>query len=756
MKKGLLSILVCLPFFGFSQFDMNWAFGNGYQLNFDSTPSVNAASLDVDPENTPSCISDLEGNLLFYSDANFVFDQGGSEMPNGNLSLYKNHSIIIPAPSSNPGKYYLIRSNTSTGLDYSLIDTSLNDGLGDVVAEQKEVVFGGNGGLLLSAIKADLSGYWLLVLDNENGNSNDLNITVYSVNNDGIETVSELSQFYQWVGWYPELDDVAISNDCSLIAASFKGHYIALFRFDSEEGVVFDPINNSIDNNGSFFETTELAFSPNSELLYSVSDGNNLVQYDITSWTASAISASATSINVNSNLISDIKLGPDQKMYIFDESNSEIDRLNAPDLMGTDADLEDAVFTEIDGNLSYFPNTVNPLCGLPLPSFQLNPQTVCLGDSAFFNFGFGASADSVQWNFGDIKAPDAESELFNPSYLYTTEGTYEVSADIWLSETLFELNSTVNVVPYPIAQLPDDFFLCEGENIEISGGEAFSYAWSTNENTESIVISEGGTYTLTLSNSGCLDSDTIEVTLLPVAAVNLGDDIIICDEDQVVLESPNSFGGTWSNASNEDLIVTQSGTYTYSVNNVCTQSSDQITVSFVSTPSPQLPEKIVACVGDSISLNTGISGSSYDWSTGEDSSSILFGDEGSLSVTVIYQGCPITAATLVERIPFLDPSSLSYPNVFSPNSDSKNQEFRPFLEDDPSYPVCAYPGVDIELEVYNRWGQKIQESLCFWSGEVDTGEQAVEGVYYYIMNITSTCNAKRKEIEVNGAVTLVR
>ena len=80
MKKGLLSILVCLPFFGFSQFDMNWAFGNGYQLNFDSTPSVNAASLDVDPENTPSCISDLEGNLLFYSDANFVFDQGGSEI----------------------------------------------------------------------------------------------------------------------------------------------------------------------------------------------------------------------------------------------------------------------------------------------------------------------------------------------------------------------------------------------------------------------------------------------------------------------------------------------------------------------------------------------------------------------------------------------------------------------------------------------------------------------------------------------------
>jgi len=735
---------------------MNWAFGNGYQLNFDGAPSVITASLNVGADNTPSTISDLEGNLLFYTDASLVFDQNGNEMPNGNLELFKNHSIIIPAPSSSPGKYYLVRSNTSTGLDYSVIDMSLNDGLGDINTEQKEVSFSENGGLLLSAIKSDLSGYWLMVLDNANGNSDNLNITVYTINDDGIEAVSEFSQYYLWVGWYNELDDVAISNDCSLIAASFKGHYIALFRFDAEEGVVFDPINNSIDNNGSFVETTELAFSPNSELLYSVSNGNNLVQYDVTSWTASTISASATSINVNSNLISDIKLGPDQKMYIFDESNSEIDRLNTPDLMGTDTDLENAVFTEIEGNLSYFPNTVNPLCGLPLPSFQLNPQTVCLGDTAFFSFGIGAAADSVQWNFGDINVPDAGSELFNPSYLYTTEGTYEVSADIWLSETLFELNSTVNVVPYPIAQLPDDFLLCEGESIDVSGGEAFSYAWSTNENTQSITISEGGTYILTLSNAGCLDSDTLEVLLLPVAAVNLGDDLIICDEDEVTLASPNSFGGSWNNASNEDLVVTQSGTYTYTVNNVCNQSSDQLVVTFVNTPSPQLPPSIVACVGDSIRLNTGISGSSYDWSTGEESSSILFDDEGSVSVTVIYQGCPVTAATFVERIPFLDPSSLSYPNVFSPNSDSKNQEFRPFLEDDPSYPVCAYPGVDIDLEIYNRWGQKILESLCSWSGEVNSGEQAVEGVYYYIMNITSTCNTKRKEIEVNGAVTLVR
>ncbi len=746
-----------LPIALFAQFDAQWFFGNGYQLNFNGTPTISTTNGAVSSDDSPSVVSDMDGNLLFYSDNSSVYDQNGDEMPNGNLVVLKDHSIIIPAPPSMPNRYYLIRSNASTGLDYSIIDLEANDGLGDVLPLEKEVAFGGNGGLLLSATKGDESGYWLIVLDNAAGQSDDLNFTVYSVNEDGIEEHSTFSQYYLWVGWFSELDDAAISNDCSKIAASFKGHYFALFRFDADEGIVFDPLSGSINNFGSFTDVTELAFSPNSQILYSVSDYNTLEQYQIESWNPTTIGNSANTINVNSTLISDIKLGPDNKLYIFDESNGEIDRLNAPDLIGADADLENGVITEISGNLTLFPNLINPQCGIPSPAFQIIPQTLCLGDTAFFSLNNSNAPDSLDWNFGDPNAPDAGSNLSTPFYIYSEPGVYTVNTNVYLGETIFELSTEVSVLSYPEAELPDDLVLCSGETIEVSGGEALSYAWNTNENTQSIEISSGGEYILTLSNQGCTDSDTLNVTFLNSEAVSLPESLTLCDESSTLLEAPDFFGGTWDNGSSDDLLVSSSGAYTFTVDNVCNQSAATINVFFVSTPNNLLPESLRACVGDSITLSTGLEEYNHEWSTGEDNtSSIQFGDEGVVSVTVDYEGCPVFAATLVDRVPYLDPNELSFPNIFSPNSDSKNQQFRAYLESDPQYPVCAHPSIDIQLEIYNRWGNKIFSEGCAWSGEMNNATQANEGVYYYIMDIRSSCGSKKEEIEVSGAVTLVR
>lgn len=741
----------------FAQFNSHWFFGDGYDLDFTGTPSITATNGAVLPNDTPSAISDEDGNLLFYSDNTAVYNQNGDQMLFGDLTLLRDNSIIIPAPPSMPDRYYLIKSSGSTGMDYSVIDMTMDDGLGAVVPLEKELTFGGNGGLLLSATKGDESGYWLLVLDNAAGQSDDLNITVYSVNEDGIEEHSFFSQYYLWAGWNSELDDAAISNDCSKIAASFKGHYFALFRFDADEGLVFDPLSGSVNNNGSFVDVTELEFSPNSEILYSVSNYNTLGQYQIESWNPNTISSTANTINVNSNLISDIKLGPDNKLYIFDESNGEIDRLNAPDLIGADADLENGVITEISGNLTLFPNLINPQCGIPAAAFQVIPQNLCLGDTAFFSLSGSNVPDSLSWNFGDPNLPEAGSNSFTPFYVYPEPGVYNVSTTVYQGESIIELSSEVNVFAYPEAELPEDLVLCSGETIEVSGGEALSYSWSTNENTESIVISSGGEYILTLANQACTDSDTLIVTLLNSDPVSLPESLTLCDEPSTVLETPDYFGGSWDNGSSDDLEVSNSGEYTYTVDNICNQSSATISVFFVNTPSELLPVSLSACIGDTISLSTGLEGYEHEWSASEgNASSIQFGDEGVVSVTVDYEGCPVYAATLVERIPFLDPNDLSFPNIFSPNSDAKNQSFRPYLKDDPGYPVCSHPSIETYLEVYNRWGSKVRDDACFWSGEIDTGEQASEGVYYYIMTISSTCKNKNEEIEVSGAVTLVR
>ena len=66
------------------------------------------------------------------------------------------------------------------------------------------------------------------------------------------------------------------------------------------------------------------------------------------------------------------------------------------------------------------------------------------------------------------------------------------------------------------------------------------------------------------------------------------------------------------------------------------------------------------------------------------------------------------------------------PNIFTPNSDGKNDTFGP-LEDD----ECEY--TNFTLTVFNRWGKEVfssSESGSRWDGMINDN-QASEGVYFW-------------------------
>lgn len=70
------------------------------------------------------------------------------------------------------------------------------------------------------------------------------------------------------------------------------------------------------------------------------------------------------------------------------------------------------------------------------------------------------------------------------------------------------------------------------------------------------------------------------------------------------------------------------------------------------------------------------------------------------------------------------------PNVYTPNSDHVNDFFVPF----------PYRGVrSIDLQVFNRWGQVVFETLdpaIGWDGtHMSTGEPVPDGVYYYVCTV---------------------
>ena len=146
MRLKFIPILILFFCFNLkSQRANNWYFGFNAGLNFSTTPASTLSSgLTNSPDNT-STISDINGNLLFYTNGINVWNSQHSVMPNGS-GLTGNTSagqcaLIVPIPCD-PNKYVIFHVTEFSNpgyLHYTVVDMSLNGGLGDVVTSQKNV-----------------------------------------------------------------------------------------------------------------------------------------------------------------------------------------------------------------------------------------------------------------------------------------------------------------------------------------------------------------------------------------------------------------------------------------------------------------------------------------------------------------------------------------------------------------------------------------------------------------------------------------
>ncbi|WP_187270139.1 gliding motility-associated C-terminal domain-containing protein [Pontibacter qinzhouensis] len=124
-----------------------------------------------------------------------------------------------------------------------------------------------------------------------------------------------------------------------------------------------------------------------------------------------------------------------------------------------------------------------------------------------------ANAASYTWNFGDGSAESAE---VHPTHTYTKPGVYRVRLiasdpnSCKLHDTTF-VNLTVAAPPEPV--LPTQLvYLCYQYVTLDAGNPGYNYAWSTGATSQTIDVTEPGTYTVEISLGQC--SQTSTVTLL--------------------------------------------------------------------------------------------------------------------------------------------------------------------------------------------------------------------------------------------------
>ena len=122
------------------------------------------------------------------------------------------------------------------------------------------------------------------------------------------------------------------------------------------------------------------------------------------------------------------------------------------------------------------------------------------------------------------------------------DGSYTIQA---MDANGCEVEAVVDIVAQTIvnAYAGDDVSVCKGDSVRLYGVGGDVISWSTGETADSIFVEPlvPTEYILTVTSAGCIDQDTISVSVNPQPVANAGEDDVIVSGGSTMLEA---LGGT--------------------------------------------------------------------------------------------------------------------------------------------------------------------------------------------------------------------
>jgi hypothetical protein len=304
--------LLCGQLAGYAQHDHVWTFGVHGGLKFGAT-GLQSFTSSVEARANSATISDASGNLMFYTDGNYVWDKNHNLMPGGiNLTNGPTPMFEVPDPSNGwmadattismiPGsntKYYIFSERREriipnfpnsyyypARLYYSIVDMSLNNGLGEITIKG---VFVDSNVQKLTMVAGNDCNIWLVTHEGDGGAYKSYEITSQGINPQPVVSVTGGN-----VSTWGNLDIpgmLTVSPDRSKLFLTNMGTLGELSDFDPSIGIVSGaapvPYPNSVIMPPGFFLGQSrwqcAVFSPDNTKLYLTSLEGFLVQYDLT------------------------------------------------------------------------------------------------------------------------------------------------------------------------------------------------------------------------------------------------------------------------------------------------------------------------------------------------------------------------------------------------------------------------------------------------------------------------------------------
>jgi len=429
--------------------------------------------------------------------------------------------------------------------------------------------------------------------------------------------------------------------------------------------------------------------------------------------------------------------------------------------------------TATDGNGCTSSQTANiPVANGPTVTVA-STSVICNGGntgSATANLTSGTAPYTYAWSPGSAGVSQTATGLVAGNYIVIITDATGCSAtgSVTISEPP-PINPTINANPV----------LCFGANsgsatVSNSGTPPYNYMWSNGQNGATATGLIAGTYSVLVTDAnGCTGAASTTITQPPSGiTVNSTVSGSACGPfANGVISSTASNGSApynylWSSGQTTPVISNVAGgTYTLIVTdaNNCTYAEVVIMPTSVKPTANFSYIETISCEGISFAFSDASSNAlTYLWDfSGLGSSTsanpgFVFPYNGTYNVTLIVTNPPCKD-TLTKPVIVGDLGSgivLKEANVFTPNNDGLNDCFHiSMINSATGLPdEVLLPCTD--LEVFDRWGVKMYESLglnganCWNGNNKSDSKPAPDGTYYYIAKLGNT--------SIRGYVTLAR
>ena len=769
-----------------------WTFGENIGIDFNSGSPIPFSGTSMNTFEGCATISNSSGQLLFYTDGILVWDKNHNLMPSvinlGGNSSSSQSAIIVPQPGS-ATLYYIFTVDAtigstggSGGLQYSVVDISLNGGFGDLTI-QNTLLVTPTCEKITAIKKSNGLDYWILThLYNSN------TFQSYSLTSSGLNIIPVTSSSGTII---TDVGSLVNNESIGYMKASSNGAYVGvvsyinlnlfeLFIFNNNTGMITGLVIS--DNN---FPVTSIAtgdgiygmsFSPDNSKVYIeqasfdlASDPSIVFQYDLSSGNGTSILASKNIIySSNTSILGALQLGVDGKIYVARITEAFLDVISNPNNLGTSCNYNTSAITLQGICNAGLPNIYEGFLVENALQATLFYQGCTGNDYQLFIDTLLNDTYTLHWDFGDVNSTFDTSNILNPTFNFPGPGNYTVVLTInKTSGGSFSISNIISIggtLPFDIG---NDTIICINSELQLNAGiNNAVYFWAPSTtldcntcNNPIATPSTKTTYTVTVTTLYCTGTDSIIVDLYQETNGLAFNDTSICLGTSALLSASGGTSYKWwpnielSNTTSEVITATPITNTTYFVEvddgHGCKTDTASVIVTILPLPIVDAGSDLTLTEGQIGLLNGTSNGILNTWQPdyGLNNINILdptFTATSSIEYTLFstdINGCIYYDSMHV----IVEPAFLLFPNSFSPNEDGTNDLFNYFTKGITS----------IQLSIYNRWGELVYFSTVmndFWDGKQN--EQFCQiGVFVYIAKAKTWSG---RDISLIGNVTLIK